>query len=74
LPARNEADLEEVPDEVLQALQFIFVETIEEVLEAALEPVAIPSNPTETREAGNEQPSSVSAEPVPEQANQETLP
>lgn len=74
LPARNEADLEEVPDEVRQALQFIFVETIEEVLEAALEPVAIPSNPAETREEESELPSSVSAEPVPEQANQETLP
>jgi ATP-dependent Lon protease len=38
LPTRNEADLEEVPDEVRQALNFIFVETIEQVLEAALEP------------------------------------
>ncbi len=38
LPARNQADLEDVPDEVQQELQFIFAETIEEVLEAALEP------------------------------------
>lgn len=38
LPTRNEADLEEVPDEVRQSLNFIFVETIEQVLEAALDP------------------------------------
>jgi ATP-dependent Lon protease len=37
LPKRNEADLEELPEEVLRDLKFIFVETIDEVLEAALE-------------------------------------
>ncbi len=74
LPSRNEADLEEVPDEVRQAMKFIFVETIEEVLEAALEPEAIPTNPTETQDEGSERPSPESAEPVPEQANQEKLP
>jgi ATP-dependent Lon protease len=38
LPRRNEADLEDLPDEVRQALQFIFVETVDDVLDAALEP------------------------------------
>jgi ATP-dependent Lon protease len=38
LPHRNEADLEDLPDEVRQALQFVFVETVDDVLEAALEP------------------------------------
>ncbi len=38
IPARNEADLEEVPDEVRQEVNFVFAETIEEVLETALEP------------------------------------
>jgi ATP-dependent Lon protease len=38
LPRRNEADLEDLPDEVRQALQFKFVETVDDVLEAALEP------------------------------------
>jgi ATP-dependent Lon protease len=38
LPQRNEADLEELPDEVRQALHFIFVQSVDEVLAAALEP------------------------------------
>jgi ATP-dependent Lon protease len=38
LPKRNEADLEDLPDEVRQAINFIFVETVDEVLNAALEP------------------------------------
>ncbi len=36
LPKRNEADLEDLPDEVVEALQFIFVDTVDEVLDAAL--------------------------------------
>lgn len=36
LPKRNEVDLEEVPQEVLDDINFIFVEKIEEVLKAAL--------------------------------------
>jgi ATP-dependent Lon protease len=40
LPHRNEADLEDLPDEVRQALKFVFVETVDDVLEAALEPGA----------------------------------
>ncbi len=38
LPKRNEADLEELSDEVRQSMQFIFVETVDEVLQTALEP------------------------------------
>jgi len=38
LPYRNEADLEELPDEVRQTMNFVFVETVDEVLQAALEP------------------------------------
>ena len=38
LPKRNEKDLEDVPQEVRAALQFYFVDTIEQVLEHALEP------------------------------------
>lgn len=37
LPKRNDADLEELPEEVRESLQFYFVETVDEVLEAALE-------------------------------------
>jgi len=37
LPKRNQADLEEdIPQEVLEAVEFVFVETVEEVWEAAL--------------------------------------
>lgn len=38
LPRRNEADLEDLPEEVLKDLKFVFVDTIGQVLEAALEP------------------------------------
>jgi len=36
LPARNEADLHEVPREVRDGLQFVFANTIEDVLQAAI--------------------------------------
>ncbi len=38
MPKRNEADLEDIPDEVREAIRFIFVETVDEVLDAALTP------------------------------------
>jgi ATP-dependent Lon protease len=38
LPKRNEADLEDLPEEVRESLKFVFVESVDEVLEAALEP------------------------------------
>jgi len=45
LPQRNEADLEELPEEVRQAIQFVFVQSVDEVLAAALEPeLAIPAD------------------------------
>jgi ATP-dependent Lon protease len=37
LPKRNESDLEELPEEVRNSMKFIFVETVDEVLKAALE-------------------------------------
>src|SRR5262249_21988104 len=37
LPRRNEGDLEDVPEEVRSALRFILVESVDEVLAAALE-------------------------------------
>ncbi|GIW43637.1 MAG: Lon protease [Candidatus Binatia bacterium] len=40
LPKRNEKDLEEVPEAVRKEMNFIFVETIDEVLRYALEPAA----------------------------------
>ncbi|MGE3538095.1 MAG: endopeptidase La [Candidatus Tectimicrobiota bacterium] len=43
LPKRNEHDLEELPPEVRQALTFVPVEHIDEVLAAALQPEAEPA-------------------------------
>jgi ATP-dependent Lon protease len=40
LPRRNQPDLEDVPDEARRELAFVFAETIDEVLDAALEPRA----------------------------------
>jgi ATP-dependent Lon protease len=37
LPERNEAELEDVPEEVRNKLKFVFVKTMDEVLKAALE-------------------------------------
>jgi ATP-dependent Lon protease len=41
LPDRNEADLEDLPQEVLNQIKFIFVENIHQVLEASLEPLPL---------------------------------
>jgi len=38
LPKRNEADLEDIPEEIRKEIKFVFVEAVDEVIEAALEP------------------------------------
>jgi ATP-dependent Lon protease len=38
LPKRNEADLEDLPEDILEEIHFVFAETVDDVLEAALEP------------------------------------
>src|SRR5881398_3167137 len=40
LPRRNEKDLEDIPEDVRRSLRFTFVETMDEVLDAALERAA----------------------------------
>lgn len=47
LPKRNEADLEDLPEEVLGTIHFIFSETIEDVLTAALLEHPGPGSPTQ---------------------------
>jgi ATP-dependent Lon protease len=37
LPKRNEQDLDDVPEEIKKTMKFIYVETVDEVLDAALE-------------------------------------
>ena len=57
LPARNEADTDDIPDDVKSDLQLVFVSTISEVVDAALEvlvanpppPPLKPEPPTGTR-------------------------
>ena len=48
LPKRNEPDLEDLPDEVREALNFTLVETVDEAVAAALAP-ANTQNSTETQ-------------------------
>jgi ATP-dependent Lon protease len=38
LPKRNEVDLEDLPEDVRKSIHFVLVETVDEVLQAALEP------------------------------------
>lgn len=40
LPRQNEPDTDQVPDEVKEAIQFIFVDTAQEVIKAALKPAS----------------------------------
>ena len=41
LPRRNEQDLDDVPDEIKKSMKFIFVDTVDEVIKAALLPVSV---------------------------------
>jgi ATP-dependent Lon protease len=36
LPKRNELDLDDIPDEIKKSMKFVFVETVDEVIDAAL--------------------------------------
>jgi ATP-dependent Lon protease len=38
LPTRNQPDLEDIPEEVRKQIKFVFAETVDDVLNAALEP------------------------------------
>ncbi len=49
MPKRNQKDLEDVPANVRAEMQFRFVDTIDEVLDLALEPPAIPIDTTVPR-------------------------
>jgi ATP-dependent Lon protease len=43
LPARNRKDFEEIPEEVRGGMSFLWLETVDEAVAAALEPAASPS-------------------------------
>jgi ATP-dependent Lon protease len=39
LPTRNQVDLEDVPDEVREEIQFVFTDSVRDAIDAALMPV-----------------------------------
>ena len=51
LPKRNKYDLDDVPDEIKKSMKFIFVETVDDVLNAALEPAPSPVHKKETKKS-----------------------
>lgn len=51
LPKWNEFDLDDVPDEIKNKIHFIFVETVDDVLAAALEPKRVRSRPKTVRQS-----------------------
>jgi ATP-dependent Lon protease len=61
LPARNEADIEDLPDDVRKELQIVFVSRISEVIDAALEvlvanpPPPLPANAGSQRDTASRQ-------------------
>ena len=58
VPERNKADLDEVPNEVKNDLEFVFVSKMDQVLEAALEDKLAPKNPDDKKEAAPATPAS----------------
>jgi ATP-dependent Lon protease len=56
LPERNKADLEEVPKEILDELEFIFVQRMDQVLENTLETMPKPAEPVEKAEVASPPP------------------
>jgi len=55
LPTQNEKDLEDVPEEARKRVKFIFVERIEQVLEAALHPAQAEQGVTDEQKTQPEQ-------------------
>jgi len=49
LPRRNKQDLDDVPDEIKKSMKFIFVDTVDDVIAASLEPL---EKRTRTKSAG----------------------
>ena len=63
LPRRNEADLEDLPEEVRNSMKFILVDNINEVLQAALEPVSIQKLKPKPRKTTKKKPNGNTNEP-----------
>jgi ATP-dependent Lon protease len=56
LPKENEKDLQDIPQDILEALSIDFVETMDEVLQAALEKMPVPSQVSEISEINDIRP------------------
>ncbi|MCZ0939499.1 MAG: endopeptidase La [Caldilineaceae bacterium] len=70
MPAANEADLEDLPDNVRELMKFIPVDTVDEVLDTALLDLpAVPETPTSTDapDPRRQQPADEEAEDAPQQ-------
>jgi ATP-dependent Lon protease len=52
LPKRNEKDLEDVPEAIRNSMRFVFVDTVDQVIEHALEPAAADAPPRRAASAG----------------------
>ncbi len=63
LPSRNEADLEDLPEDVRAAIKFVFVDTVDDVLDAALSPA-----PKKRTKRKKKQPKSGEVETMEEEA------
>ncbi len=63
LPSRNEADIEDLPDDVRKQLQIVFVSQIREVLDAALE--VLVANPPPPPIVTGSHPDSAARQPEP---------
>ncbi len=50
LPTYNQADLEDIPEEVRKDIEFVFADMVEDVLNAALEPAPLPIPATPDQE------------------------
>jgi ATP-dependent Lon protease len=52
LPERNKHDLEDVPAEIKDSMQFVFVQTVDDVLESALEDAPAPAQKSKSKADG----------------------
>jgi ATP-dependent Lon protease len=55
LPKRNEFDLDDVPEEIRKKIQFVFVETVDDVLEAALDKKRMPAQSEDGKQSEPEE-------------------
>jgi ATP-dependent Lon protease len=55
LPKRNEFDLDDVPEEIRKKIQFVFVETVDDVLEAALDKKRMPAKSEDGKQSEPEE-------------------